>query len=128
MSSFWFLVFLISGPDFLLELITTDLVTSFQSQKKSIIFEMFVSIIAKLEMFLKVDFKFQFEYFFEVLNFHCLIAGSELNNKCLPSQPGLGTAGGKIGRNFVEILTENTSISNREERQERSHNKLNIPQ
>ena len=39
-------------------------------------------------MFLKVDFKFQFEYFFEVLNFHCLIAGSELNNKCLPSQPG----------------------------------------
>ena len=30
-----FLYFLISGRDFLLELITTDLVTSFQSQKKN---------------------------------------------------------------------------------------------
>ena len=89
---------------------------------------MFVSIIAKLEMFLKVDIKFQFEYFFEVLNFHCLIAGSELNNKCLPSQPGWWRRGKISRRNFVEILTENTSISNREERQERSHNKLNIPQ
>ena len=79
-------------------------------------------------MFLKVDFKFQFEYFFEVLNFHCLIAGSELNNKCLPSQPGWWQRGKISRRNFVEILTENTSISNREERQERSHNKLNIPQ
>ena len=95
-----FLYFLISGRDFLLELITTDLVTSFQSKKK-INFEIFASITAKLKMFLKVDFKFQFEYFFEVLNFHCLIAGSELNNKCLPSQPGLVTAGGKIGKNFV---------------------------
>ena len=70
----------------------------FPVTKNSIIFEMFVSIIVILEMFLKVDFKFQFEYFFEVLNFHCLIAGSELNNKCLPSQPGWWQWGGKSGK------------------------------
>ena len=85
MSSFWFLILFDPWPRFLVRTDNHGFTDIFPVTKNSIISEMFVSIV---EMFLKVDFKFQFEYFFEVLNFHCLIAGSELNNKCLPSQPG----------------------------------------
>ena len=57
MSRLRFLALLIFAPDFLLELITKDLVTS---TKNSIIHQMFISVKMRLEMFLKVEFKFQF--------------------------------------------------------------------
>ena len=72
LSSFSFLAILIFGPDFLLGLITTDLVTCFflgESQSQSY----FVTLENnkwKIEPF---DLEFRFEIFFEVLNFHCLI-------------------------------------------------------
>ena len=114
--------------DFLLELITTDLVTSFQSQKKiNYLWNVCFDNSKTGNVF---EGWFQIPIWIFLWSFKLsLFDRRGLNwttNVCLVSPADIG---GKIGKNLLKILTQNTSISNRgETRVARSHSKLNIPQ
>ena len=104
--------------DFLLELITTDLVTSFQSQKKINYLWNVCFDNSKTGNVFEGWFQIPIWIFLWSFKLSLFDRWVWIEQQMFAYSAGLVTVGGKIRKNFVEILTENTSISNREERQE----------